>query len=155
MSLYNRFPVGPLLPTQGLLESMFDEVFRPATAERAWAPSLDVVEHADAYVVSAELPGLDPAQVTLTYANDTLTLQGEKQQEATREGESFRRVERRYGRFERALTFPKQVDAEAITADAAHGVLTIRLPKAAAAQPRRIEVKAGEPTTVEVETPTE
>ena len=116
MPLYNRIPVGPLLPTQGLLESMFDDVFRP-TARTAWAPSLDVIEHADAYEVAVELPGLDPAQVELTYADDTLTLKGHKQQ-----------------------------------VEAAHGVLTIRLPKAPEAQPRRITVTHGQPTPVALET---
>ena len=151
MPLYNRIPVGPLLPTQGLLESMFDDVFRP-TARTAWAPSLDVIEHADAYEVAVELPGLDPAQVELTYADDTLTLKGHKQQVEAREGETFRRVERRYGSFERSLKFPQSIAADAIAAEAAHGVLTIRLPKAPEAQPRRITVTHGQPTPVALET---
>ena len=76
--------------------------------------------------------------------NGVLSITGEKRAEV-REGEEggdFHLVERRYGRFERRFTLPRSVDAEKVSAEFRDGLLTVTLPKAEAAKPRRIEVKA-------------
>ena len=61
MPLHNRFPIGPLLPTEGLLETVFDEFFRPGPSEDRYVPSLNVTEDEDGFVLEVELPGLKPA----------------------------------------------------------------------------------------------
>ena len=111
---------------------------------RFFVPSLDVVERSDAYMISAELPGVDPAAVDISFENNTLTLRGTKQPSLKRQENEELRVytaERLSGEFERAVRLPEYVEGDKIEATYAHGVLTITVPKAAAARPRRIEVR--------------
>ena len=114
-------------------------------AGRLWVPPMDVAERTDAYIVHAELPGVDPAQVDLSFEQNVLTVRGTKPSglESAQQGEL--RVysnERVSGSFERSLRFPDYVDADKIEASFQNGLLTIVIPKAQAAQPRRIEIRA-------------
>ena len=108
-----------------------------------WAPVVDVNESASDVGITVELPGIDPSAVEITYENDVLTVKGEKK--ATRkEGDTETRyhiVERTFGAFTRSFRMPKGLDESKIDAQYANGVLTIRVPKAAVAAPRKIEIK--------------
>jgi HSP20 family protein len=110
-----------------------------------WAPAVDVRETRDEFEIVAELPGVEPADVNVTFQNGVLTLTGEKRQ-YIQEGKeaNTQYLERSYGRFERSFTLPQGVDPNAIKARSVNGVLTITLPKAEAAKPRRIEIEAGQ-----------
>jgi HSP20 family protein len=109
----------------------------------AWYPVVDVREATDELVLQAELPGLRSEDVSVGVENGVLTISGEKKQqtEEGQEGSDYHLVERRYGRFERSFTLPRSVDAQKVQAEFANGVLTVTLPKAEAAKPRRIEVQ--------------
>jgi len=114
-----------------------------ATAE--WAPSVDIEEHADKYVLHADVPGVDPKDIEITLENGVLTLAGSR--ESTSEGRAAskdvvesRRVERITGRFLRRFTLPESVDAENVKATGKHGVLEVIIPKREAAKPRKITV---------------
>lgn len=110
-----------------------------ATAD--YAPAVDIAEHTDRFVLTADLPGVDPATVEITLENGVLTLSGSREKTVeTKEVES-RRIERLTGKFFRRFALPDSVDGEAVTAAGKHGVLEITIPKRAAAQPRRITVK--------------
>jgi len=112
--------------------------------KRFFVPSLDVVERADAYLISAELPGVDPANVEISFEANTLTLRGTKQPSLkAQENEELRvyTAERLSGSFERAVRLPEYVEGDKIEATYAHGVLTITVPKAVAARARKIDVK--------------
>jgi len=112
----------------------------------AWASAVDVRETADAFQVVAELPGVEPADVNVTVQNGVLTLTGEKKQAMQEGKEEVNQFyyERRYGRFERSFTLPQGVDSNAVTARYQNGVLTVSLPKAESAKPRRIAIEAGD-----------
>lgn len=105
------------------------------------APRLDVAETAEAFVISAELPGVEMAEVDVSLAEDLLTIKGEKKLE--REDEIRHRSERFYGAFQRTISVPKGVDPDGVTAVMKNGVLTITLPKPAEmkATARKIAVK--------------
>lgn len=130
------------------VERMFREVMRgqggdqdtPATAG-AFSPALDVREHADFYTLFVELPGVDPADVELTLEENVLTIAGERGFYDDVETDEFRRVERRFGRYHRAVRLPDRVDGTAVTASYRDGVLTIQVPKAEEAKPRRIAIE--------------
>src|SRR5690606_21226864 len=94
--------------------------------------------------VSVELPGLEEKDVELTVDRDTLTIKGEKRWEHKEDDKDRHYVERRYGRFERSLSLPFEVDREKASASFKKGVLTIDLPKAAEArdQSRRIGIRS-------------
>lgn len=112
---------------------------------RVWVPAIDVVEKKDAYVLYAELPGVDASQVDIKFEQNVLTLRGTKPSALTAEKDAELRVfaaERVSGSFERSMRLPEFVDAEKISADFTNGLLMITVPKAQAAQPRRIEIKA-------------
>ena len=108
-----------------------------------WAPVVDVNESASDVGIAVELPGIDPSAVEITYESDVLTVKGEKKS-TRKEGDSETRyhiVERTFGAFTRSFRMPKGLDESKIDAQYANGVLTIRVPKAAAPAPRKIEIK--------------
>ena len=113
--------------------------------QRAFVPALDVVERADAYLISAELPGVDASAVEISFENNTLTLRGTKAPWLQpQENEELRvyTAERLTGTFERAVRLPEYVEGDKIEATYTNGVLTITVPKAQAARARKIEIKA-------------
>lgn len=111
----------------------------------AWAPAVDVAETGDEIRVEVELPGLNPEDVEVRVENGVLTVSGEKRSEFEegKEGSSYHLIERRYGRFERSFTLPRTVNAEKVDARFSNGVLSIGMPKAETAKPRRIAIKSG------------
>jgi HSP20 family protein len=108
---------------------------------RGFAPAVDIFEEKEAIVLKAEVPGMKRDDVQVHVENNILTLRGERALEHDDKRDSYHRVERSYGTFTRSFVLPKSVDAENIGADLSDGVLTLRLPKKAAAEKRRIEVK--------------
>jgi HSP20 family protein len=109
----------------------------------AWAPALDISERKDAYLVMAELPGVEPDDFQITMEDGLLTIQGERQFAQESSEQQFHRVERRYGAFRRSITLPAQVQADQIEASFDNGVLEIVVPKAEEAKPKRIQVRPG------------
>jgi HSP20 family protein len=124
------------------LESM-RRLIRPEeeTATAVWAPSVDIKEEANRYVVQVDLPGVKPEDIEVTLQNGVLTIKGERQTEAKEEKENYRRIERFYGSFFRRFTLPETVEEEKIEANYDKGVLTISIPKKQEVQPKKISVK--------------
>jgi HSP20 family protein len=127
------------------LNRAIDQAFNTGwnSEARMWVPAIDVVETKDAYVLYAELPGVDASQVDIKFEQNVLTLRGTKPSALNVEKDGELRVfaaERVSGGFERSLRLPEFVDAERISADFTNGLLTITVPKAQAAQPRKIEI---------------
>ena len=106
-----------------------------------WTPALDVAEREDAIVVKAELPGLTVEDIDISAEAKTLTVSGEKKEQAEQKGENYHHVERRYGSFRRSVALPSTVDPTKIEATYRDGVLTVTLPKSEAAKPKKIKVK--------------
>ncbi|MHB8513103.1 MAG: Hsp20/alpha crystallin family protein [Actinomycetota bacterium] len=137
-------PFRDLLGIQNEMTRLFGRALGDDTQQGAttWAPPIDVYEMPDAYHVVAELPGFGPSDVDVTVNDGTLQIRGERKfYDAVRE-ESFHRVERKYGAFYRALSLPSAVQADKIKASFDKGLLSIEIPKAETAKPRRIEIKA-------------
>ena len=105
-------------------------------------PSIDVVETDKEIEITAELPGLEEKDVQINVADNLLTIRGEKKAEREEKDKDYRIVERSYGAFERTLELPSGVDAEAIKASIAKGVLKVTVPKPAPKQAKKIEVKS-------------
>jgi HSP20 family protein len=130
------------------LQSEMDRLFRgalggnaPATAG-AFAPALDVEETEDGFTLFVELPGVAAEDVDITLEENVLTVSGERSFYSDKQADGFRRVERSFGRFHRAVRLPDRVDADKVEAAYRDGLLTITVPKAEEAKPRRIEVRA-------------
>ncbi len=106
-----------------------------------WTPAVDIKENSEQFVITADIPGVEPNDIEVTMENGVLTIKGERRLEARDEGDNgYRRGERAYGSFYRRFTLPDTADAEAIAASGKHGVLEVVIPKRAALQPRRIAV---------------
>ena len=118
-----------------------------AASTPAWAPAIDIIERKDAYVVAVELPGIKLDDLEITYQDGLLTIQGERGVAPNSAAEQTHLLERRYGQFRRSVTLPQHVTADAIEASFEDGVLTVLVPKAAEAKPKRIEVHAGRAQT--------
>jgi HSP20 family protein len=141
--LFDNFWRGFGAPATGAAQAALPRLFEGAFG--AAAPALDLVETADGYRLTAELPGMDAQDVEVTLADDLLTIKGEKKDAREETTESFHLCERRYGSFQRALALPRGIDRSKVEARFDKGVLTVVLPKAAeaAAARTRIEVKPG------------
>jgi HSP20 family protein len=116
--------------------------FPSAQAAHGAVPAVNLYETEDAYVLTAEVPGLAPEELEISLEGTTVTLRGERKT-APEEGASVHRNERASGAFRRAFDLPVPIDAEKAEAVHRHGVLTLRLPKAPEHRPRQISVKAG------------
>lgn len=129
------------------LNRALDQGFIPdwqTDGARVWVPALDVVEKKDSYLVFAELPGVNPAELDINFEQNVLTIHGTKHSliDATAHGElRVYAAERNTGSFERSIRLPEYVDGDHINAEFANGLLTVTVPKAQAAQSRRIEIK--------------
>jgi HSP20 family protein len=110
-------------------------------ARRAFPP-VNVWTGRDNVIVTAALPGLDPAKLDLTVVGDTLTLNGEREAEPLTEEQSLSRQERETGTFSRAIQLPYRVDPDKVEARYAKGILRIDLPRLEADKPKQIAVKA-------------
>ena len=139
------------------MDRLFDDFFTTPAEPRSFGaraggtgggvvwPSVDVEQTKDGYKVTAELPGIEQKDIEINLRDDLLTITGEKKEERT-DGEGQRAwAERAYGRFERTLRLPSEVDPAKAQAKFKNGVLAIELPRSAKAQDqtRRIEVKGG------------
>ena len=112
-----------------------------ANAQYAGYPRVTLEDNGAAYVLRAEVPGLTEKELDLNVEGDTVTIKGERTTNVP-EGYSVHRRERATQRFARSFSLPAQVDSERAEASLQHGVLTVTIPKAQQAQPRKISVRA-------------
>ncbi|HKJ51431.1 MAG TPA: Hsp20/alpha crystallin family protein [Gammaproteobacteria bacterium] len=107
-----------------------------------WAPSVDIEESEDKYVIKADLPGVDKKDIDVKLENGVLSIRGEKQVEKeTGKDTRHHRRERFYGTFARSFTLPDAVNADAVDASYRDGVLSLHIPKKEEAKPRAIDIK--------------
>jgi HSP20 family protein len=140
-------PFKEMATLQERMNRMFEDVWgrgrRPDEdyISGSWMPPVDVRETKDTLEISVELPGIDPKNVDVSVESGVLTLKGARQFEKATEGETYHRVERAYGAFERSFTLPTNIDAERIQASYRHGVLHLTVPKREEAKPKAINIK--------------
>lgn len=109
-------------------------------AETALIPPVDVIEDASGITLRADLPGVPKDKLSLQVEADTLTIEGEVGIPMP-EGIEPTYAEVSLPRFRRVFTLSKELDAGKVSAELKHGVLTLRIPKAEHAQPRRIDIR--------------
>ncbi len=139
-------PAREMATMQNIVDRFFED-WRPFTDEMGRfggsALALDVHEDDKSYVVSTDLPGVNPDEIKIQQEGDYLLIEAETHSQT--EGDDKKRPlvqERRYGRYSRRLRLPENVDFEKSEANYENGVLTLTLPKAPQAQPRLIEVRS-------------
>lgn len=136
-------PLDQLRREMGSLLDRFGGAPAGAGDWRGVFPAVNLYETADAYQLTAELPGVEPGEIRVSLEGSTITLEGERKIDyASRQETSLHRRERQSGAFRRAFELPAAVDAEKVEAVHRNGVLMLRLPKTPEAQPRQISVRA-------------
>lgn len=143
----NRFPTWGAMDE---FDALFDRALKspwfvlektPETKREIFHPLVDVVESAEAYSLSVDLPGVKREDVKVDLKQNILTISGERKREGETSNDGMRAYERIYGRFERSFTLPQVVDVSRVEAKLEDGVLHVTLPKSELAQPRSIEIK--------------
>ncbi len=105
-------------------------------------PAINITEENDIYYLRAELPGIKADDLGLSIANNTVTIEGERKSDPEDENTKYHRRERDAGRFSRKITLPAQIDESKADAKCSNGILTIVLPKAESAKPKKIAITA-------------
>jgi HSP20 family protein len=129
-------------------EDVFGRPFLPAawsrvpTEDLVWAPSIEVIEKEDKFLVKAELPGVKEEDINISLSGNVLTIEGEKKTESEVNTKGYYYSESAYGSFSRSMTIPSTIDANKIEANFDNGVLEINLPKTPEVKPKKIKVAA-------------
>jgi HSP20 family protein len=146
-------PFNELMNLRRTVDRLFDNTVSSQgedwTQAVTWGLALDVMENKDDYVVKASIPGIDPDDIDITYSDDTLSIKGETKADRDVDEGDYHLRERRYGSFARSIRLPYKVKADAIEATYDKGVLTLTLPKAEEAKPKRIAIHATQPKVIE------
>ena len=144
MTIERWRPFGSTTWWDSEVNRLFDSFFaRPAASsngERMWAPALDMYETKAEIVLNFELPGVREKDVALSIMGDVLTLKGERGFDRDVKDESYHHVERVFGKFERSVQLPMEVQAEKVQATYRDGMLEVKLPKAEEIKPREIKI---------------
>jgi HSP20 family protein len=106
-----------------------------------WSPAVDVSETDSAYLIKADLPGVEKEDVKISLSDGQITLSGERKEEKEAKGENQLRVERFYGQFVRSFSLPEDIDADHIEARNENGTITVRIPKKPGTKAKSIEIK--------------
>ncbi len=124
------------------LDRFFDEFDRTASSERTgFNPKVDVAETSDAYVVRAELPGVQKENLNVEVKENRLILSGKKESSIQHEEGRYRYSESRVGNFSRTFDLPRNVKSDAIAAEYKDGVLSLRIPKVEEVKPKTVDIK--------------
>lgn len=103
-------------------------------------PPVNLSVNGETAFVTAELPGVAPEEISISVANETLSIDGERKEEPVAEKTVFHRAERGFGKFSKTLRLPFEIDAEKVHAKYMNGLLKITLPRAEKSKPRKIEI---------------
>jgi len=110
-------------------------------AKLMWAPSADISETDQEYLIRAELPAVKKEDVKVTLDEGMITISGERKEDKETKNEKYHRVESFRGAFTRSFSVPENIDEKGIRAESKDGVLTVHLPKTKGATPKTVEVK--------------
>ncbi len=151
MSILRWDPIRELRGMRRAIERLLDEVLEDFGTEvelperrreqEVWRPAVELYETDTEVVARAALPGVDPKSIDVQVDDRSLTLAAERREETEERGRNYHRRELRYGRFERTLTLPTEVKPDQAKATYRDGVLEVRVPKAQAAQARKVKVE--------------
>lgn len=131
------------------MERLFDEMlgrglWRSSEERRlrgSWVPAIDVLDRENEVVITADLPGLNPEDVEVTVEKGLLSIRGERKLDELQEGESYHRVERLHGEFERSFKLADSIDSSKIEARFKNGEMVLTLPKREEAKPRTVKIE--------------
>ena len=104
-------------------------------------PLVNIYDDGEAFLLRAEIPGVDPKALDVSATGDTVTIAGERPLDEP-EGASYHRRERDHGTFSRTIRLPQPIDPDKIKATYKNGVLEVKVPRAAEAKPRKVKIES-------------
>jgi HSP20 family protein len=131
-----------------LFADLSERVFGPGERERsvwgtaALVPALESHIEKDTLIVKADLPGIDPKEVSISVTGNQLTIEGERKREEKKEEKDYVYQEVAYGKFSRTMTLPEGVDADKVKASYKNGVLEITMPAPKQIASKKIQIEA-------------
>ncbi len=139
-------PFAEVADLRNRMDEIFGEFFGQtpfaiAATEAVWSPLVDVHETKEGFLLQVELPGVKQEDIQVSMVGDTLTLKGERKRETEVKEDSYHRIERSYGTFQRSIVLPSVLDPNRVKATYREGVLEIQLPKKEEAKPKEIKVE--------------
>jgi HSP20 family protein len=136
-------PFRELVTMRDDMDRLFETFFgkQPQTMDEFWRPAIDIEESNGNLLVRAEIPGMTKEDIKVSVKEDMLKISGERKQENETKEKTFHRIERSYGKFERIIRLPSEVDADKIKASYKDGVLNVTLPKPESMKPKQIDVE--------------
>jgi len=125
------------------MDRLFDSMTGryPREREALWAPPLDIEETKESIIVRTELPGMKREDIKISVHGDQLTISGERRHEAEQKERTFHRIERAYGKFQRTLVLPADVNGSKARASYKNGILELILPKSEEAKAHEIAIE--------------
>lgn len=105
-----------------------------------WSPRVDIKEDERQFIITADVPGVEPKDIEISMENNVLTIKGTRSLERKIKEERYSRMERFSGTFYRQFTLPDHVNGDAIKAKGSHGVLEVIIPKKERHVPKKIKV---------------
>ena len=129
-----------------LCDRFFEPNFLPSSyffGEGKWDPTLDISETRKDITVKAEIPGIEAKDFDISIDGRLLTIRGEKKREQKEDEETYYRVERSYGYFNRTIQLPAEVNPEKVSATYKRGILKIKLRKSKENESKPIKIQAG------------
>jgi len=142
MAIVRYNPIG----FQDEIKNVFDKFFNGEEGDQSnvvtsqWVPRVDIKEEPSRFVIQADIPGVDPADIEIHMDKGVLSIKGERKAENVDQTEKYTRVERSRGVFYRRFALPDSANPEGISANGKHGVLEIVIPKRPETTPRRINI---------------
>lgn len=146
MAVVKWDPLRDLVSIQDRMNRLFEQTLSRSRAEEGitastWSPAVDIYETPETIIMKADLPGLAREDIEIQLQDNTLSLRGERRFAKDVQQESYLRIERAYGVFQRNFTLPATVQQEKISAVFRDGVLELVLPKAEEAKSKKIAIE--------------
>jgi len=144
MLLDRWFPFFDVDKTLEEIDRMFGVAGLPLglrSVPRGTFPAVNIYDYGDSVVLTAEIPGVKTEDLELTVVNDSVTLKGQRLDEA-KEDDHFHRKERPTGAFTRTLALQGPVDSDSVKAEYRNGILKVTMEKAEKAKAKKIEIKS-------------
>ncbi len=140
--VYRQAHSAPVFGLRREIDRLFEDTFGRGEGANTWTPAVDIRESESELRLDLELPGITPEEVEVTAENGVLMVRGEKHRERKEDEQNTRYhvVERTYGAFLRSFQLPQGLDESKIEAEFENGILSIRIPKAALPQPKKIHI---------------
>jgi HSP20 family protein len=131
---------------QRQMNRLFERLMPTDGAERmgfAFIPAAEIEEKEDAIHLKLEVPGLESKDITVEATPDAIVISGERKSETTTEEGGVTRSEFRYGRFQREIPLPCQIQNDKVQAEYKNGILRLMLPKAESERQKVVKVNVG------------